>query len=284
MRVIKKIKEMQALAEGLKRNAHRVGFIPTMGFLHQGHLSLFQAAKKYCDQRIVSIFVNPIQFAPNEDFETYPRNFARDEKLCETEGIDYIFYPSAEEMYQQDHKTYIITEDLAKKLCGITRPAHFKGVTTVVAKLFNIVKPDVVVFGQKDAQQCIIIKRMIHDLNFNIKMVIAPIIREADGLALSSRNRYLNSEERKDATILYRSLQSARDMIDRGEHDANNIKNHVVELIQKVPGSSIEYISIVDADTLDPVNEIKKNTLIALAVYIGKTRLIDNILINVSPE
>jgi pantoate--beta-alanine ligase len=283
MRVIKKIKEMRELAAGLKQDARRIGFIPTMGFLHQGHLSLFQLAKKYCDLRIVSIFVNPIQFGPNEDFDRYPRDFKHDEKLCEKEGIDYIFYPAAEEMYQKDHKTYIITEDLAKKLCGITRPGHFQGVTTVVAKLFNIVKPEVVVMGQKDAQQCVIIKRMILDLNFDIKMMIAPTVREADGLAMSSRNRYLNSEERKNATVLYRSLQLARDLIMKGEICADQIKNQMTELIYQVPGASIEYLSIVDADNLESQKEIKGSTLITLAVYLGKTRLIDNILINANP-
>jgi pantoate--beta-alanine ligase len=280
MRVIKKINEMQELVDRLKQDAHKIGFIPTMGFLHEGHLSLFRVAKKYSDIRIVSIFVNPTQFAPSEDFEKYPRDFTRDKKLCTQEGIDYIFYPSVEEMYQKNHKTYVFIDDLSKKLCGITRPTHFKGVTTVVAKLFNIVKPDIAVFGQKDAQQCVIIKKIILDLNFDIKIVIAPIIREPDGLAMSSRNRYLDGNERQDAIILYRSLQLAEKMIKQGEIDTNNIKEKMEELIQEVPSASIEYISIVDPDTLDPVDKIKKSTLIAIALYIGHTRLIDNIIIN----
>ena len=213
MRVINKNKEMQALTNELKRNGHKIGLIPTMGFLHEGHLSLIRKIKTNCDIRIVSIFVNPTQFGPAEDFDNYPRDFSHDEKLCIQEDVNFIFYPSIEEIYRKNHKTFVITEDLSKKLCGVTRPTHFKGVTTIVAKLFNIVKPDVAIFGQKDAQQYIILKKMVSDLNFEIEMIMAPIIRESDGLAMSSRNKYLNTNERKDAVILYQCLQLAEKMI-----------------------------------------------------------------------
>ena len=270
---------MQELSNQLKKNNRTIGLIPTMGFLHEGHLSLIRAIKKHCDIRVVSIFVNPKQFGPSEDFDKYPRDFFRDKQLCSKEGVDIIFHPSAEEIYQDNHKTYIITEDLSKKLCGITRPQHFRGVATIVAKLFNIIKPDIAIFGQKDAQQYIILEKMVKDLNFDTKLVMAPIIREPDGLAMSSRNKYLNNEERKDAIILYQSLQFAKEKIKNGETDTDLMGKEMKGMIKNTKNASLDYLAFVDINTLEPVKNTGKNTLIALAVFIGKTRLIDNIII-----
>lgn len=280
MKVIKNITEMQELSNQLKQNNRKIGLVPTMGFLHEGHLSLIRIIKKNCDICVVSIFINPTQFGPTEDFEKYPRDFSRDKQLCNQEGTDIIFYPSAEDLYRNSHKTFIITEDLSKKLCGITRPTHFRGVTTIVAKLFNIVKPDNAIFGQKDAQQFVIIKRMVEDLNYDIKLIMAPIVRDKDGLAMSSRNKYLNSHERKDAFVLYKSLQLAKNMIKKGEKDTKTIGNEMRKLINNSNSASLDYLSFVDINTLEPVNKIRKDTLIALAVFIGDTRLIDNIIIS----
>ncbi len=279
MKVIKSIAEMRAWHKEAKKNGHTIGFVPTMGFLHEGHLSLIREAKKRADKVVVSIYVNPTQFGPGEDFEKYPRDFARDEKLCAAEGVDAVFYPDDQQMYGPLHKTYVITEDLSQVLCGRSRPGHFRGVTTIVAKLFNIVQPDFAVFGQKDAQQAIIIKRMVEDLNFPVEIVVAPIIREADGLAMSSRNKYLNPQQRKEATVLYRSLKLAEQEFKNGNYDLTAIKSKMRHLIETESTGQIDYIEAVDAETLGEPAPGKRPVLLALAVFFHPARLIDNIIL-----
>ncbi|MEO0076526.1 MAG: pantoate--beta-alanine ligase [candidate division WOR-3 bacterium] len=271
---------MQKIADAIHRQGKIIGFVPTMGYLHEGHLSLVRIARRKSDYVIVSIFVNPTQFGPHEDFARYPRDFERDKRLLIKENVDYLFYPTVKSMYPQNYKTYVEVKDFSDVLCGKSRPGHFKGVTTIVAKLFNIVKPDLAVFGQKDAQQAIIIKQMTDDLNFPTKIIIAPTVRETDGLAMSSRNVYLTPVERRQASILYQSLQHAKKMIENGERDSRKIIAVIRELINYMPDANIDYIAIVDAKTLMPVEQIKKGEiLIALAVKFGKARLIDNIII-----
>ncbi len=279
MKIVRDIAEMQQLAETYRQEGKRIGFVPTMGYLHEGHLSLMRQARPRCDVLVVSIFVNPTQFGPNEDFERYPRDFERDERLCRQEGVDVVFYPTAEAMYPQPYRTYVNVEQLTETMCGASRPGHFRGVTTVVTKLFHIVKPHLVVFGQKDYQQSLVIRQMVRDLNFDITIVVAPIVREADGLAMSSRNNYLTPEERQQALVLYRSLRKAEELIEQGEQDAARILEVMQQIIAGAPDARIDYIVIVDGDTLEPVTRVKDNTVIALAVYIGNTRLIDNTII-----
>ncbi|MEO0083410.1 MAG: pantoate--beta-alanine ligase [candidate division WOR-3 bacterium] len=280
MKVVRSPKAMQKIADVIHRQGKIIGFVPTMGYLHEGHLSLVRIARRKSDYVIVSIFVNPTQFGPHEDFARYPRDFDRDKRLLIKENVDYIFYPTAKSMYPKNYKTYVEVTNLSDVLCGKSRPGHFKGVTTIVAKLFNIVKPDLAVFGQKDAQQAIIIKQMTDDLNFPIKIIIAPTVRESDGLAMSSRNVYLTPAERMQAPILYQSLQHAKKMIENGERDSRKIIAVIRELINYMPDANIDYIAIVDAKTLMPVEQIKKGEiLIALAVKFGKARLIDNIMV-----
>lgn len=280
MKVINNISEMQSISDNLRRAGKKIGFVPTMGFLHDGHLSLIKESKINSDVTIVSIYVNPSQFGPNEDFEQYPRDFDSDEKLCKNAGVDIVFYPENQNMYSPQHLTTIGIKNLSNKLCGISRPNHFEGVTTIVAKLFNITKPHIAVFGQKDAQQCIIIKRMVSDLNFDIDIIIAPTIRENDGLALSSRNKYLSNMQRKEASKIYSALTNAKEKIDGGEKSASVIQNIIQESLQTIMDSKIDYLSIVNIENLEPIETIKKSSLIAVAVYIGKTRLIDNIIVN----
>jgi pantoate--beta-alanine ligase len=280
MKVINNIKEMQSTAEDLRRKGKTIGFVPTMGFLHDGHLSLIEEAKKDSDVTIVSIYVNPTQFGPKEDFEKYPRDFEHDEQLCENAGVDIVFYPDNKQMYLDNHFTYVITEQLSNKLCGNSRPGHFRGVTTIVAKLFNIVKPHIAVFGQKDAQQCIIIQRMVEDLNYDINITIAPIKRESDGLAMSSRNKYLSPQHRKDAAIINSSLSKANEIINNGEKQSQVIMQSIKNNLQTIQDLRIDYVSIVNMLNLEPNETITNNTLIAVAVNLGSTRLIDNIIIN----
>jgi pantoate--beta-alanine ligase len=279
MKVIRSIREMQQTADMLRIQGKTIGFVPTMGFLHEGHLSLIQICRQQTDIVVVSIFVNPTQFAPDEDFNRYPRDFNRDEALCSRENTDILFYPAVNEMYGHDHKTYVITDDLAQKLCGQSRPDHFRGVTTVVTKLFNIIRPHTAVFGQKDAQQYLIIKRLVKDLDFNINIVVGPIVRETDGLAMSSRNKYLNPQERQEALILVQALETAKSLIKYGNINADEIRLKMRQIISSTPSAEIDYIAIVNVKNLEPVDTISADTLIALAVYIGKTRLIDNIII-----
>ena len=280
MRVIKDISQMQKIAEDLRQQNKTIGFVPTMGFLHDGHLGLIEKSKTKSNKTIVSIYVNPTQFGPNEDFDKYPRDFERDEQLCRETGVDIVFYPEHEQMYLTNHFTYVITDQLASKLCGKSRPTHFRGVTTIVAKLFNIVKPHYAVFGQKDAQQCFIIQRMVNDLNFDVQIIIAPTKREPDGLAMSSRNKYLSSQHRKDAAIIYSSLKQAGELIQSGIKQSKLIMDSVHNNLQSVPDLKIDYVSIVNMNDLEPVENITEQTLIAVAVYFGSTRLIDNIITN----
>ena len=284
MKTVRTIPQMQTLAENLRREGKRIGFVPTMGYLHEGHLSLMRLARPKCDILVVSIFVNPTQFGPNEDFEQYPRDMQRDERLCQQEQVDVIFYPDVNEMYHPDHLTFVTVEQLSQTMCGISRPSHFRGVATVVSKLFNIVKPHFAVFGQKDYQQALIIRRMVRDLNFDLEIITAPIVREADGLAMSSRNTYLSPEERKQAVVLYQSLRLAQQLAEQGERNANAIYRKIESLITSKPLAKIDYIAIVDGETLQPVRELTDNTLVALAVKFGNTRLIDNMVIRLKAK
>ena len=281
MQILRSIAEMQRTAEALRQEGKTIGFVPTMGYLHEGHLSLLRRARELSDISVLSIFVNPTQFAPNEDLERYPRDFARDEALARREGCDILFYPSVEEMYPKPYRTYVTVEDITRVLCGKSRPTHFRGVTTVVSKLFNIVKPHVAVFGQKDAQQAIVIKQMVRDLNFDVKIEVGPIMREPDGLALSSRNVYLSPQEREQAPLLYQSLLKAKEHIEKGERDAGRIRKVVEDVLKKATLARVDYIEIVDTRDLKPLQTLQGEVLIALAVYFGNTRLIDNIMINV---
>ncbi len=250
-----------------------------MGFLHEGHLSLIREAGRRTDRVVVSIFVNPTQFGPNEDFAAYPRDFERDRKLTEAEGADIIFNPAAVEMYPPGHCTHVDVDSLTETLCGASRPGHFRGVTTVVTKLFTAVKPHVAVFGQKDAQQAAVIRRMTVDLNLDVEIVVAPIVREADGLAMSSRNVYLSPSERADATILRKSLLAADDLFQKGERDASVLVRSVKSMIESRPSARIDYVALSDPDTLQPMDEARSGALLAVAVFIGKTRLIDNLIL-----
>ena len=279
MEIFRTIHEMQAWSMAQKRQGKTIGIVPTMGFLHEGHLSLIDAARANgADLVVVTIFVNPIQFAPNEDFDSYPRDFEHDRALCEAKKADAIFAPTAKEMYPAPITCYVSERKLSKGLCAKTRPTHFDGVTTVVTKLFNAVLPDIAVFGQKDAQQARVLKRMIRDLNFPIKMVIAPIVREPDGLAKSSRNKYLSETERRNALVLSRSLREARAELEKGERDLTKLTAEIAAKITAA-GGKVDYVEAVDADELDPVTSYQgKPVMIALAAYFGTTRLIDNLL------
>jgi pantoate--beta-alanine ligase len=280
MKIITKLSGLRKEIKQAKRKNRTIGFVPTMGALHKGHLSLIRKARRQNDIVIVSIFVNPIQFGPKEDYASYPRNLKLDAQLCGKEKTDIIFYPDAKEMYPPNYKTYVTVEHLGDVLCGRSRLGHFKGVATVVTKLLNIVNPDIAYFGQKDAQQAIIIKKLVCDLNMPVKIKIMPTVRESNGLALSSRNVYLNSTERKDALVLYQALQLAKDLIRRGVRDAGKITSQMKHLIKKKETAKIDYVSIVNLENLEPVKKITKNCLIAVAVWIGRTRLIDNIIIS----
>ncbi len=282
MKIISSPKQMLKISQQVRRARKTIGFVPTMGALHEGHLSLMRKARRDNDVVVVSIFVNPTQFGPREDFRRYPRPLRRDLGLCRKEKVDFIFYPQAKDMYPQDFKTYVVVKDLSNVLCGKSREGHFQGVVTVVIKLFNIVQPDIAYFGQKDAQQSIIIRRMVDDLNMPVKIKVMPTVREKDGLAMSSRNTYLNARERKDALILNKSLRLAGLLVKSGLRDANRVIQRMKQLIMKKKTAKIDYIAIVDTKNLKPVKRIENRCLIALAVWIGKTRLIDNMVINVN--
>lgn len=276
MKIITTIEELRPIIKGWKREGLSVGLVPTMGYLHEGHKSLIVKAVAENDRVVVSDFVNPTQFGANEDPGSYPRDIDRDAALCEAAGTDIIFYPQPEEMYFADKCTFVDMDKLTKGLCGKTRPVHFSGVCTVVSKLFNIVTPDKAYFGEKDAQQLAVIRRMVRDLNFDIEIVGCPIVREADGLAMSSRNTYLNEEERAAALILSKSLNVGRRMIEDGEKDAGKVREAILTNINTEPLAKADYVEIVDAENLEPVKAIDVPVLVAIAVYIGKTRLIDN--------
>lgn len=280
MEIIESIYQMKATVKNLKNQGKKVGFVPTMGYLHEGHLSLVKACRRETDIVVVSIFVNPLQFGPKEDFDLYPRDLERDRAMLEREGVDYLFYPSAQEMYPDNYKTYVEVTELQDSLCGRSRPGHFRGVATVVLKLFNIVSPDMAYFGQKDAQQAVIIRRMVRDLNLDVEIKVMPIVRNADGLALSSRNTYLSAEERKASLAIPRSLEEATRLIEKGENDCHIIKKKMEEIIKAEPRLKIDYIEIVDPEELRPLEKITDEALIALAVYCGQTRLIDNLRIS----
>lgn len=278
MKIVKTVAEVRQIVKQWKKEGLSVGLVPTMGYLHEGHKSLITRAVKENDRVVVSDFVNPTQFGPNEDFESYPRDIDADAKLCEDAGASIIFNPEASEMYH-DALTHIDIDKISKVLCGKTRPIHFSGVCTVVGKLFNIVAPDRAYFGQKDAQQLCVIRKMVDDLNFDIEIVGCPIIREADGLAKSSRNTYLNADERKAALCLSRSLSIGKKMIDEGEKETDRIISAIKAEIEKEPLAKIDYVEIVDLSTLENISCIDRPILCAMAVYIGKTRLIDNFII-----
>ena len=250
MKIFENISEMQRFAEESRNKKFKIGLVPTMGYLHEGHLSLMRSLRKKCDILVVSIFVNPTQFAAGEDLNRYPRDFKKDEQLCEQENVDVIFYPTEEQMYPHPYFTYITVEKLSELMCGISRPTHFRGVTTIVAKLFNIVKPHLAIFGEKDYQQAVIIKRMVTELNFDIKIETAPIVRESDGLALSSRNKYLNEIDRRNAPGLYKSLQNAQKLIREGEREVSILKSEMEQKIFEIPNTKVDYIEIIDPDTL----------------------------------
>ena len=310
MRVIKQIDEMKVVSSDARKDGKKIGFVPTMGALHKGQLSLVDIAKKETNFVVVSIFVNPLQFGPGEDFRSYPRNLASDATLLKSRGVDILFAPELSEMYPDSYDTEIKVPGLSSVLCGKTRPGHFKGVCTVVCKLFNIVTPDVAVFGEKDAQQAIIIERMTRDLNLGIRILTGPTIREPDGLAMSSRNVYLTKEQRGDAAVLYQALLSAKKLVQNGEKDANKIKKEIENIVSKKPTAKIDYIDIVRKSDLKPIKNLavlggsvrgpKQSSrhsqdgcatnakgptdelLIAIAVWFGKARLIDNIIIQIS--
>lgn len=278
MKIAETVKEVREQVHAWKKEGLSVGLVPTMGYLHEGHKSLIDKAVEQNDRVVVSVFVNPIQFGPSEDLASYPRDLARDAGLCEDAGADLVFHPADEEMYFTDFCTYVDMDDLTKGLCGKTRPTHFRGVCTVVSKLFHIVAPDRAYFGQKDAQQLAVIRRMVRDLNFELEIVGCPIVREADGLAKSSRNTYLSKDERKAAVILHKGLIAGEELLKSGEREAAKIVGTIKEVIESEPLAKIDYVELVDWNTLKPVDTVQGEVLGAVAVYIGKTRLIDNFI------
>jgi len=280
MKIVKTVCEVRKIVGEWKKEGLSIGFVPTMGYLHEGHQSLIKKAREDNDKVIVSIFVNPMQFGENEDFDSYPRDIERDSEICQKSNVDVIFNPEVSEMYGDFFSSFVNMNTLPDGLCGKSRPTHFKGVCTVVCKLFNIICPDRAYFGQKDAQQLAIIKRMVSDLNFDIRIIGCPIVREADGLAKSSRNTYLNEEERNAAVVLSRSLKIGRELIENGEISAKKVISAIKGEIDKEKLAKIDYVEIVDMNILRPIDEIKGSVLVAMAVYIGKTRLIDNFIIS----
>ena len=278
-RIIETISGIQSYVAACRKRGMKVGFVPTMGAFHEGHLTLMREARRNNDAVIVSIFVNPIQFSAGEDYDRYPRRLEQDTKMADSERVDVIFCPSVAEMYPKGFDTYVDQTDLPDKLCGAFRIGHFRGVMTIVTKLFNIVKPDTAYFGQKDYQQSLIIRRTTTDLNLEVAIKVLPTVREEDGVAMSSRNMYLGPKQRKDAGCLIAALRRAEDMVNNGESSAARVSTEMKRVIRKVKGTRVEYIAIVNSDTLEPVKEIKGKTLIALAVRIGKARLIDNVIV-----
>ena len=279
MQLIETIAEMKSACRAVTRAGKLLGLVPTMGALHEGHLSLVRASKSQCDVTAVSIFVNPLQFGPTEDLDKYPRTLERDTALLRELGVDFVFVPQVAEMYRPDAKTYVDVGDLSSKLDGGSRPGHFRGVSTVVCKLFEIVRPDRAFFGQKDAAQVALLRRMVRDLDMDVQIVVCPIVREPDGLAMSSRNGYLNPEQRKQALILSRSLQQVKEAVDAGERDAARLAKIGKRAIASEPAARLDYFAIVDPDSLELVDSVSKGTLVAVAAWVGTTRLIDNILL-----
>ncbi len=284
MRVVHSIKKVREIVRKEKRRDRSIGFVPTMGALHLGHLSLVRKARTEVDFVVVSIFVNPLQFGPKEDYKSYPRDFKKDEALLRGEGVDLVFYPTPKIMYPKGFSTYVEEVYLSKVLCGLSRVGHFKGVTTVVAKLFNIIEPDIAYFGQKDYQQAQIIKRMVKDLNFPVKIRLLPIVRDKDGLALSSRNTYLTDAERESALVLFQSINLAKDLVRKGINNTQTIMRRIRNLINSKKHTRVDYIEIVDPLNLRAIEKIKTKALLALAVYVGRARLIDNAILVVPRE
>lgn len=280
MRVVENIADLKTIIRAQKREEKVIGFVPTMGYLHKGHLSLIEASIRHNDFTVMSIFVNPTQFGPNEDFDRYPRDMEGDLSKAESAGVDVVFIPTKEEIYPDGYITYVDVEKITNTLCGNSRPGHFRGVTTIVNKLFNIVEPDKAYFGQKDAQQALVIKKMVQDLNLNVEVAIGPIIREEDGLAMSSRNVYLSDEERKSSIILYKSLLEVKDMIEKGERDREKIVGYITNQIKSKTNAEIDYVEAVNANTLESEKVLKGEILIAIAAKFGKTRLIDNVILS----
>lgn len=278
MKIAETIAEVREQVRTWRKEGLAVGLVPTMGYLHEGHKSLIDRAVEENDRVVVSVFVNPIQFGPSEDLASYPRDLKRDAALCEAAGADLVFHPSDGEMYFDDFCTYVDMDDLTKGLCGKTRPTHFRGVCTVVSKMFHIVAPDRAYFGQKDAQQLAVIRRMVRDLNFDLEIVGCPIVREADGLAKSSRNTYLSEEERRAAVVLHQGLLAGEQLVKTGETDASKIVGAITDVIGKEPLAKIDYVELVEWDSLKPVTSVRGEVLAAVAVYIGTTRLIDNFI------
>jgi len=281
MQIVSTVEEVREIVKKWRSEGLSVGLVPTMGYLHEGHKSLIDKAVEENQRVVVSVFVNPIQFGPTEDLATYPRDLERDAALCENAGADLIFHPEKEDMYFDDFCTYVDMENLTKGLCGKTRPTHFRGVCTVVSKLFNIVHPDRAYFGQKDAQQLAVVRRMVRDLNFDLEIVGCPIIREKDGLAKSSRNTYLSPEERAAAIILHKGLMKGEEVVRAGERNAEAVKKAIRDVIESEPLAKVDYVEVVDFDTIEEVETLKGNVLAAVAVYIGKTRLIDNSIFSI---
>jgi len=279
MRVLETIKQMRSACQATKQEGRRLGFVPTMGALHEGHLSLVRAAKVRCDVVAASIFVNPAQFGPTEDFSKYPRSFERDRERLEKEGVELLFAPSVEEMYPEDTVTFVTVEGLSERLCGKSRPGHFRGVTTVVSKLFHITQSDLAFFGQKDAAQVAIIRRMVLDLNLGVEIVVCPIVREADGLAMSSRNAYLSPQQRRSALVLSRSLAHVKKLSEQGERCTAKLAAAGIQVFAEEPSVRLDYFEIVNPDTLEPVEHISGPDLVAVAAFVGGTRLIDNIVL-----
>ena len=284
MKLAKTIRSVRALVQTARSRNQKIGLVPTMGAFHPGHISLIETAVKECDFVVVSVFVNPTQFGPAEDFKKYPRSLDTDLETCRKIGVDVVFAPSTEQMYPVQNLTWVNVEKLTESLCGQFRPEHFRGVTTVCAKLFNIIAPDIAFFGRKDAQQAVVIKRMVADLNMPLRIVVCPIVRGPDGLALSSRNQYLTEQQKKDATLIYSSLQKCREMVEAGIEDCTKIIAQMREVLNQAPSINIEYISIVDAETLQSISRITGKILAAVAVKIGTARLIDNILVDTGAQ
>ncbi len=276
IKLVEKILDIQGMSRDARSSGSRVGLVPTMGSLHEGHLSLIRIARGAADLLVVSVFVNPTQFGEGEDYESYPRDLGRDMELLGKEGVDVVFAPSAEEMYPEGYSTYVDVEGLTSVLCGRTRPGHFRGVTTVVTKLLNSVRPDFAVFGEKDYQQAAVVRKMVADLNMGVEIVLAPTVREKDGLAMSSRNAYLTDRERRDASVIYQSLLMAREMVASGNSDTPAVKSAVRQMIENKSTAEVEYVSAVDPETLEELDEIEGEAVIAVAVRFGRARLIDN--------
>lgn len=279
MIILRTIPELRAFVHDWKSQGLRIGLVPTMGYLHEGHLSLIDHIKPHCDRIIVSIFVNPTQFAPNEDLDRYPRDFERDEKLVEERGANAIFYPDAAEIYPEGFRTFVIVEGMGSVLCGRSRPTHFRGVTTIVAKLINLTLCSAAVFGQKDYQQALIIQRMVDDLNLDVDILVSPTVREEDGLAMSSRNNYLASDERQRAACLYRALAAGQKLFLSGEISVAKIKQEMRKTLKATSGVSVDYLEVVDARTLQSLEKLNRKAVLAGAIWVGSTRLIDNIIV-----